>query len=265
MNCSRCQVVVLIPSYNTGRILASVVREALGRHDHVWVLVDGSTDGSADPLRTWSSEFPGFRLIEFSENRGKGATLLEGARLAVEAGFTHGISMDSDGQHPADYLPNLVAWAERESDALIMGRPVFDESVPLVRLMGRQLTLAMTDYESAGYGLGDTLYGFRVYPLEPLLQAFEQTRCARGYDFDPEIAVRLFWLGIRPVQVSIPVRYLSAEAGGVSHFHYLRDNVKLTLLHFRLVPEFLFQKQHTLSPLIRRWKHACDNPRELAI
>ena len=81
----------------------------------------------------------------------------------------------------------------------------------------------MTDLETGFYGLGDTLYGFRVYPLDAFLKAFSHTHFARGYDFDPEIAVRIFWQGVRPFQIDIPVRYFDASEGGVSHFHY-RNN-----------------------------------------
>ena len=94
----------------------------------------------------------------------------------------------------------------------------------------------------------------RVYPLQPFLAAFGQTSFARGFDFDPEIAVRMAWLGCQPVPCEVPVRYLPAAEGGISHFHYLRDNCKLTLLHFRLVPEFLLIR---IIPFIRRkrqWK-----------
>lgn len=247
-------VVVLIPSYNTGRILKSVVLSALNSHPDVWLLVDGSDDGSFESLEILQSSHDGFRLIVSEKNRGKGETLFQGAKLAKQEGFTHCITMDSDGQHPATYLPALVEQAERCPEALIMGKPIFDETVPNIRLQGRKLTIGMTNFESGFYGLGDTLYGFRCYPIGPFLKAFSQTRFARGYDFDPEIAVRMFWLETRPVQLEIPVRYLDASEGGISHFHYLRDNVKLTFLHFRLVPEYLFLRYSTVQYSIRKWR-----------
>jgi len=248
------KVVVLIPSYNTGRILKSVVLSALDHHSDVWLLVDGSDDGSFETLQDFPKTQEGFRLIVSKQNRGKGETLFQGAKLAKLEGFTHCITMDSDGQHPATYLPTLVEQAENCPEALIMGKPIFDETVPNIRLQGRKLTIGMTDFESGFYGLGDTLYGFRCYPIDPFLEAFSQTSFARGYDFDPEIAVRMFWLGTRPVQLEIPVRYLDASEGGISHFHYLRDNLKLTFLHFRLVPEYLLLRYFTVQDRIRKWR-----------
>ena len=56
----------------------------------------------------------------------------------------------------------------------------------------------------------------------------------RRFDFDPEAAVRLCWRGVPPINLPAPVRYLSAAEGGVSHFHYGRDNLLLTWMHLRL-------------------------------
>ena len=126
-----------------------------------------------------------------------------------------------------------------------MGKPEFGPDAPKARLYGRKLTIFWTDLETLWRGLGDTLFGMRVYPLRALLRAFEQTPFARGFDFDPEIAVRLRWAGCPICQVPVDCRYLSKEEGGVSHFHYLRDNVKLTCLHFRLMPEFLLRRLWT--------------------
>jgi hypothetical protein len=102
------------------------------------------------------------------------------------------------------------------------------------------LTIFWTELETLGAGLGDTLFGMRVYPIKSLCHVMKATGFARGYDFDPEVAVRLVWEGVRPVQLKVPVRYFSKAEGGISHFHYLRDNVKLTFLHFRLMLLFVF-------------------------
>jgi glycosyltransferase involved in cell wall biosynthesis len=261
------RIVVLMPSYNTGPILKNVVEDALRHWPGLWLLVDGSTDGSEAPLRSLEGQHSGLKCLVNPRNQGKGATLLQGAKLAQEAGFTHFISMDADGQHPASHLQLLAETARQHPGHLIMGKPVFDKSAPMIRLAGRKLTLALTDFETGHFGLGDTLYGFRVYPIDAFLRAFAQTRFARGYDFDPEIAVRMVWEGCPPLQVPIPLRYLKREEGGISHFHYLRDNLKLTLLHFRLVPEYLIQRYPGIRRQLRKNHqnrvHTQPNPRQL--
>lgn len=241
---------VLIPSYNTGVRLAETVRHALEACPDVWVVIDGSTDDSARALEALEPRYPSLRCLHLPANRGKGAAVHAGTQALLEAGFTHAVAMDADGQHPADAIPILIAAARDEPSALIMGRPIFGSDVPKARLYGRRLTLFWTDLETLFCGLGDTLFGMRSYPLAPLRAVLEETAFARGYDFDPEVAVRLCWRGHRPRQVAVPVRYFTAEEGGVSHFNYLRDNLKLTWLHLRLVPEFVFCRW----PAMLRWK-----------
>jgi hypothetical protein len=63
----------------------------------------------------------------------------------------------------------------------------------------------------------------------------------RRFDFDVEAVVRLCWRGVQPVNLAAPVRYFTAEDGGISHFHYWRDNALLTWMHFRLFFGFLLR------------------------
>src|ERR1700704_5436722 len=90
---------VLIPSYNPGPKVFSTVGAALDQWSPVWVVVDGSTDGSAQQLAQMTATAPGLRILVLPENRGKGAAVLHGIREAMRAGFTHALTMDSDGQH----------------------------------------------------------------------------------------------------------------------------------------------------------------------
>lgn len=230
---------VLIPTYNTGPRLKGTVLSALAAWPVVWVLVDGSTDGSDASLEPLLSDFPSLKVLYQANNGGKGAAVLSGVRAALEQGFTHALVMDADGQHPGDSIRPLMSASESNPDSVVMGQPIFGPEVPKARLYGRRLTIFWTDLETLWAGLGDTLFGMRVYPLKALAEVMEETHHARGYDFDPEVAVRLVWKGVRPVQVKVPVRYFSAEEGGVSHFHYLRDNVKLTCLQFRMMFAFI--------------------------
>jgi hypothetical protein len=97
----------------------------------------------------------------------------------------------------------------------------------------------MVRLEVLGGAIGDPLFGFRVYPLGPLVEVMEKITWARRYDFDPEAAVRLVWRGVPTLNVPACCRYLSREEGGVSHFHYWRDNLRMVWLHTRLITECL--------------------------
>jgi hypothetical protein len=123
-------------------------------------------------------------------------------------------------------------------DAMILGRPVFDASAPLLRVRGRRVSNAWTNLETLGAGIADSLYGFRVYPIAPLVDVMRRQRWMRRFDFDTEAVVRLAWRGVRPINLDAPVRYLRADEGGVSHFRYVRDNALLTWMHLRLVLGF---------------------------
>jgi glycosyltransferase involved in cell wall biosynthesis len=232
---------VLIPSYNTGAKVYETVREARAQWAPVWVVVDGSTDGTAEGLQRLAAEDPGLKVMVLPRNQGKGAAVLHGLRAARAAGFTHALTMDSDGQHPAALIPAFMQRSRERPEAMILGKPVFDASAPRLRVRGRRVSNWWTNLETLGAGIGDSLYGFRVYPVEPLIAVMARQPWMRRFDFDTEAVVRLAWRGVKPIDVDAPVKYLSAAEGGVSHFRYGRDNVLLTWMHTRLMLEFVLR------------------------
>ncbi len=229
---------VLIPSYNPGPAVYETVRGARGQWDPVWVVVDGSDDGTAQGLSALADADAGLRVIVLPGNRGKGSAVLHGITLAAAEGFTHALTMDSDGQHPASCIPEFMAASRARPDAVVLGVPVFDASAPALRVKGRRVSNWWANLETLWSGIGDSLFGFRVYPIADLAAIMRRQRWMRRFDFDPEAAVRLVWRGVPPVNVPAPVRYLRPEEGGVSHFDYWRDNALLTWMHTRLVLEF---------------------------
>ena len=232
---------VLIPSYNPGRRGVGTVRAARAHWAPVWVIVDGSTDGSGEAFAQLARGDPQLRVLVRARNGGKGAALLEGLIEAQRAGFTHALAMDCDGQHPAQCIGAFMAASIAAPEAMILGAPVFDASAPRIRLRGRRIANWCTNLETLWAGINDTLFGFRVYPIAPLLAAMRTSRWMRRFDFDPEAVVRLSWRGVPAVNLPAPVRYFTAEEGGVSHFNYWRDNVLLTSMYLRLVPAFLLR------------------------
>jgi glycosyltransferase involved in cell wall biosynthesis len=239
-NASRTHL-ILIPSYNTGGGVLQTLWDARQIWQPVWVVVDGSTDGTLEPLRALAREDSAIRVLALPQNQGKGAAILHGLRAAAVEGYTHALTMDADGQHPTEKILEFMAASQANPDALILGLPIFDASAPRVRVHGRKLSNLCTGLETLGAGIGDSLYGFRVYPIEPLRDIMERQPWMRGFDFDAEAAVRLCWRGIRPINLAAPVRYFLPEEGGVSHFNYLRDNVLLTWMHIRLILESLIR------------------------
>lgn len=225
---------VLIPSYNPGEKVYETVRAARRYWNPVWVVVDGSTDGTGEGLRDMARNDPGLQVLVLARNQGKGSAVLHGLDAAAQRGFSHVLTMDSDGQHPAELIPKFMQASLANPECMVLGMPVFDESAPSLRVKGRQVSNWWANLETLWAGIGDSLFGFRVYPIGPLCMIMRGQRWMRRFDFDPEAVVRLCWRGVQPVNMPAPVRYFSAEEGGVSHFRYLRDNTLLTWMHTRL-------------------------------
>jgi glycosyltransferase involved in cell wall biosynthesis len=243
---------VLMPSYNTGHLLLNTVSSTLKAWQPLWIILDGCTDESRDRLSALQAEHPCLRVIELSPNRGKGGAVLEGMRLAHDAGFTHALVMDADGQHPATRIREFMELSEQYPAAMILGEPQFAEDAPFAREYGRRVGNWWANLETWWGGIHDSLFGFRVYPIEPSLGILGSIRDGRRYDFDTILAVRLYWQGVQPVNVKVAVRYFSKAEGGISHFRYWRDNLLLVRAHCVLVMGMLIQ----LPRLMRKRKQA---------
>jgi glycosyltransferase involved in cell wall biosynthesis len=225
---------VLIPSYNPGQKVFETVRAAREQWDPVWVVVDGSTDGTAAGLEEMARGDPGLRVLVRKKNGGKGTAVLDGLTEASAQGFTHVLTMDSDGQHPADRIAAFMAASAAYPAAMILGEPVFDASAPSIRVKGRKISNWWANLETLWSGIHDSLFGFRVYPIAPLLRLMRSSLWMRRFDFDVEAVVRLSWAGVPAHNVPAAVRYFTRAEGGVSHFNYWRDNVLLSSMHARL-------------------------------
>ncbi|HXM81873.1 MAG TPA: glycosyltransferase family 2 protein [Burkholderiales bacterium] len=246
---------VLIPTYNTGRKVQQTVDEARRVWQPVWVVVDGSTDGTTESLQSLAQRDDQIRVLVLEQNVGKGAAVLHGLRAAAAAGYTHALIMDADGQHPTAKIPEFMAASRANPDAQILGVPIFDRHAPLERVLWRKMSNFWVDLETLWEGVGDSLFGFRVYPIEPLVYIMERSRWMRRFDFDAEAAVRLCWRGVRPINIPVPVKYFGAEEGGVSHFRYWRDNLLLTWMHTRLFLESLARAPRLIQRRLRSSRH----------
>jgi glycosyltransferase involved in cell wall biosynthesis len=231
--------VVLIPSYNPGRKVFETVRAAREQWEPVWVIVDGSTDGTAAGLQEIALGDPGLRVLVRAKNGGKGSAVLDGLTEASAQGFTHVLTMDSDGQHPPERIPAFMADSMAHPEAMVLGEPVFDASAPSIRVKGRKISNWWANLETLWSGIHDSLFGFRVYPIAPLLRLMRSSLWMRRFDFDVEAVVRLSWAGVPARNLPAQVRYFTPAEGGVSHFHYGRDNVLLSSMHARLFAGFL--------------------------
>lgn len=241
----------VIPYYDHPQTLAVTV-ETLRWHGLTCFIVD---DGSGPAAHAIASQLAAqdpamVRLITHATNRGKGAAVLSGARAAAAAGFTHALQVDADGQHDLDDVPELLAQAESHSTALILGTPRFDASMPRARLYGRYLTHLWVWINTLSFEVADSMCGFRVYPLAPLLEVADSERLGRRMEFDTEVVVRLHWRGVPMIGVPTRVTY---PRDGVSHFDLWHDNLRISGMHARL---FLGMLLRMPGLLLRRLRGA---------
>ena len=249
---------VIIPSYNAGTKLAETVRQALACWQPVWVVLDGSTDGSAAALAEMVTPENGLRILSLERNSGKGAAVLHAFLAAGGEGFTHALVLDADGQHWAADISRFMSVSQKNPAAMILGVPQFAADAPAARRHGRRVGNWWANLETFWGGIEDSLFGFRVYPIRASVQILQGIRGARRFDFDTELAVRLFWAGVPPVNLATPVQYFKPAQGGTSHFHYLRDNLLLIRRHTLLVLELLPQMRR-IWQLRQRARRARNN------
>lgn len=230
---------VVIPIYDHGATIGAVV-EGVEPHGLPCLVVDdGSGPETRRSLDALAERHAWLRIARHERNLGRGAALKTAYRLAAAGGFSHAVQLDADGQHdPAD-VPRMLAAAEREPDALVLGRPIFDASIPRLRLHGRKLSQAIVWIETLSFAAHDPLCGFRCIPLEPTLRLLDRASLGDRMDFDPELVVRLVRSGLAVVNVPTRVRYPS---GGISHFRMVEDNLRIAAAYLRLAGEGLARR-----------------------
>ncbi len=222
----------IIPTFENPGTIRAVVERVREQLPDVIVVDDGSApEGRAQVDQLGREKLA--HAFRRETNGGKGAAVKTGLEAAHRLGYTHALQIDADGQHDLADIPRFLDAARQQPEALVLGCPVFDGSAPLGRRVGRQITVFWTTLEIGSRAIVDPMCGYRVYPLAPALAASRGT--GDRMEFDPEIAVRMVWAGVPTVNLRTRVRYLSPEQGGVSHFHLLRDNARISWMHTRLV------------------------------
>ncbi|VEB90726.1 glycosyl transferase [Citrobacter koseri] len=236
---------VLIPCYNHGAMMARVLARLQPFNLPCIVVDDGSDETTRQRLAQLAAQEPNLTLIRLPENAGKGAAVIRGLQAASDAGFTHAVQVDADGQHAIEDIPKLLKLAQENPAALISGQPIYDDSIPRSRLYGRWITHVWVWIETLSFQLKDSMCGFRVYPVAPVLQLAQRVTLGKRMDFDTEVMVRLYWQGNTSYFVPTRVTY---PLDGLSHFDALKDNCRISLMHTRLffgmlprIPSLLFR------------------------
>lgn len=225
--------VVVAPTYNNARTLPDILAglEALGLP--VIVVNDGSTDDTAQLLQAWHETTTGAprHALAHSHNRGKAAALRTAFAHAISLGFTHAVTIDTDGQlAPSDVRP-LLERARRRTSALVIGvRDASGAGYPARSRIGRSISNRLVWIES-GVRVADSQCGLRVYPLD-----FVASVSCRSehFGFETEIITRAGWVGVAVRGEPVSCRYLP-PGERVSHFKPWLDTLRAARMHVRLI------------------------------
>ncbi len=203
----RC--VALIPAFNEAQTVADLIRRVRAQLPEVIVVDDGSRDATAAQVRRLD-----VRLVRHGENAGKGASLIDGLRVAREAGFEAAVTLDADGQHRASDIPRLLRHAGART--LVLGSRVHDTArMPRVRRIANRIAGFFISW-AAGRRIGDTQCGLRVYPTD-LPAALDLPARRFGRVFESEVLIEAARRGWEIVEVPVPAVY---PARGARHSHY---------------------------------------------
>lgn len=223
---------MLIPIYDHGRTIAAVVDQLAACDLPVLVVDDGSGPATRGVIDELAQRYAWLQVERIAVNAGKGAALRRGFQRAHDGGATHGIHLDADGQHEVADVARFVAAIREDPGALVLGKPVFDETVPRQRLASRQLSRVIVWLCTLSTAIDDPLCGFRGVPLAPALAVLQREQLGDRMEFEPGLAVVLYWAGLRIRNIPTRVRY---HPGGLSHFDAVRDTLRMARLYARLL------------------------------
>lgn len=217
-------VCLVIPTYNNGKTVANVVRNALEYCEDIIVVNDGSTDGTDVLLKSLPQAMT---VITHHTNLGKGKALTTGFRAAMERGFHYAITMDADGQHYASDLPAFAEALTKHSDTLIVGSRQFGlPNMPQKSSFANKFSNFWFTVQT-GKKLPDTQTGYRLYPLNKM---GKMKLLSSRYEAELALLVRSVWRGINILPIPINVYYPPKEER-VSHFRPGMDFFRISVLN----------------------------------
>jgi glycosyltransferase involved in cell wall biosynthesis len=235
---------VLIPIYDHKEQIRGVL-DSLEKHGLDCIVIDdGSGIETRMVLDAAEKDYRWLEVYHRDVNGGRGAALATGYRLAAKRGFSHAIQLDADGQHNTRDVPRFVEAIDANPEALVLGSPIFDETAPKSRLYGRQLSRFMVWLTTLSLDVSDPLCGFRGIPLEPTLNLLDRTRLGQHMEFDPQLVIQLCWRGL--LVLNLPTRVVY-DSEGLSHFDFVRDNLRLIGVYSRALGGMLLRLPRLLT------------------
>jgi len=224
-------LVALIPVYNHWKALHKIL-DVLQSFELDCILVDDGSDAETKlHLKSVCENFKTAKLITRKSNGGKGTAVMEGLKTAKNLGYTHALQIDADGQHDLSAIPTFLKAMQNNPSHLIAGFPVYDDSAPKARSIGRHLTNAWVVIETLSMSIKDSMCGFKIFPVDKCCDLIDDGFWTYRMGFDTEIFVRLYWAGVPFIFLPVNVFYFNDN---ISHFRMFHDNLEISKLHFLL-------------------------------
>lgn len=220
----------ILPVYNHPHYLHDLV-DYLQQFALPIILINDGSDVACTAILNALESKPNVTLLHHTENQGKGQAVMTGICYAKAHDFTHALQIDVDGQHHWADVQKFLDIAQAHPEAMIIGQPLFDETVPKSRLIGRYATHIWVWINALSLEIKDSMCGFRVYPVDATYQVITQHHLQPRMGFDSQILVHLSWAGVPCINVPTPVIY---PENGISHFQLWRDNLSMTKTHSAL-------------------------------
>lgn len=221
------EVCAVIPTYQNAKTLLKVVADVHRVVDTVFVVDDGSNDGTAALLDKATGNERPEKVLTHPKNCGKGAALKTGLTYARQQGFRYAVTVDADGQHRADDIPALLKAVEEEPDALAIGsRGLQHENMPAKSTFANRFSNFWFALQTL-QRLPDTQSGLRIYPLRRLHGL--RWMSAR-YEAELTLLVFSAWAGVKLLPVPVSVYYPPRDQR-VTHFRPGRDFTRISVLN----------------------------------
>lgn len=243
---------IIVPFFNHGQFAELLLKKLADLNLPVIIIDDGSDEMHRQKLAE-AIKASSLQIIQIHQlqNQGKGAAVVAGFRRALELTYSHALQVDADCQHDFNVIKDFLIAAKQNPQALICGYPRYDKTVPMSRLIPRYITHFWVNVNTLSAAIKDSMCGMRCYPLNQVQQLLQHRQLAERMDFDIDVIVRLYWQGLRIINLPVAVIYHADQS---SNFKLWRDNLLISKTHALL----FFGMLPRAFKLLKRARHASE-------
>ncbi|NLK36805.1 MAG: glycosyltransferase [Epulopiscium sp.] len=227
------KVSIVIPSLNPSHKLLALLKELRERGFLHMIIVNDGSSSQYDRYYQEAKEEYGCTILVHDKNKGKGEALKTAFSYVVSAlpDCKGVVTVDSDGQHlPKDVESCAQALVQHENALILGSRNFYGKEIPWKSRFGNIITNGVFGL-LCGIWLKDTQTGLRAIPYSLL----EEFIAVSGEGFEYETNMLLFIKKKKIPLIEVPIQTVYEKGGHTTHFHPLRDSLKIYALFFQFV------------------------------